>query len=272
MFVMVDGEIVENGEVPLPYTDQGLQRGDGCFEFVRLYDGAFFALDEHLDRLTKSADMLGLELPDRDTITGWFHIASKNAAPHDCGVRLLVTRREPDTKRVRCVLGVDELPAPRLWRMTVVNAPWQPAGATWELAGAKTLSYAPNMAAARLAQDRGYDDAVLISRSGVVLEAPRAALAWAIGGVLETPALTLGILDSITRRHVLLAASEIGIEVVEGQFHLDRMLAADEVLGLSSAKEVASIVAIDDNTYPEGPVTERLAKAFTDRVSSLIGL
>lgn len=270
MFVMVDGEITETGEVTIPYTDQGLQRGDGCFEFVRLYDGAFFALDEHLDRLAKSAEMLGLELPNRATISRWFHMASNHAAPNDCGVRILVTRREPDTNRARCVLGVDELPPARLWRMTVVEAPWQPAGASWELAGAKTLSYAPNMASARLALERGFDDAVLVSRSGIVLEAPRAAVAWAIGGVLETPALALGILDSITRRHVLLAAREVGIEVVEGQFHLDRMLAADEVMGMSSAKEVAPVVAVDDNTYPEGPITERLAKAFTDRVRGLM--
>lgn len=267
---MVDGEAVENGEVAVPYADQGLQRGDGCFEFVRLYDGVFFALDEHLDRLVRSADMLGLLLPDRDTLRAWFMAAASGhdqAAP--CGVRILVSRRGPDTDLVRCVLGVDELPGPRLWRMTAIAAPWQPAGAEWELAGAKTLSYAPNMAAARLATKRGFDDAVLVSQAGIVLEAPRAALAWVVGGVLETPSLSLGILDSITRRHVLLAAAEIGVDVMEGEFHLDRMLAASEIMGLSSAKEVAPVVQVDNSSYPAGPVTDQLAMAFAERVRRL---
>lgn len=267
---MVDGHVSNDGTFVTSYADQGLQRGDGCFEFVRLYGGRYFALDDHLDRLERSAASLQLRLPERRTLEEWFAMAAgQHDVPEPCGVRLVVSRRAPDTDQVRCVLGVDSLPPARQWTMTLVTAPWQPAGEAWELAGAKTLSYAPNMAAARVATDRGFDDAILVDRAGVVLEAPRAAIAWVIAGVVETPSLDLGILDSITRRHVILAAQEESITVVEGTFHADRMLTADEVMGMSTAKEVAPVVEIDHARYPPGEVTKALAEAFRSRVNRL---
>ena len=272
MFVMIDGDVV-TGPLPIPYSDQGLQRGDGCFEFVRLYGGRYFALAEHLDRLERSAAMLGLDLPPREVLNGWFADAAKAAlgsVGQDCGVRLLVSRSEPDSSQVRCILAIDLLPPPKSWRMTVMKAPWQPAGRPWELEGAKTLSYAPNMSSARLAGLDGFDDAILVDERGVVLECPRAAIAWVIGSVIETPGLELGILDSITRRHVLQAAREAGYRVIEGSFHVDRLRSATELMGLSSAKEVAPVIAVDEREYPEGPVTKELSRAFGERVSSFL--
>jgi branched-subunit amino acid aminotransferase/4-amino-4-deoxychorismate lyase len=267
MFVMIDGEMVEAESLTIPYLDQGLQRGDGVFEFVRMYDGRYFALDEHLDRLEISARVLDLDLPSRTQLVDWFDRMSQLEDERDpIGTRLLVSRRAPGTRSVRCVLGVDALPPPKDWAMTVMTAPWQPAGRPWPLAGAKTLSYAPNMAAARLAEADGFDDAILTSEDGIVLECPRAAIAWITGGVIETPGLDLGILDSITRRHFLIVARRLGYEILEESFHVDRLLSASEVIGLSSAKEVASVVAIDDRKYPAGPHAAALAHAFSEHV------
>jgi len=275
MDVMIDGRMVPEDALEIPYSDQGLQRGDGVFEFVRLYGGRYFALDEHLDRLANSARALDLDLPPRDQLIDWFQemagldeVQSRLNEP--IGTRLLVSRRTQGARSARCILGIDSLPESREWNMSILTAPWQPAGHHWALAGAKTLSYAPNMAAARYAEAEGFGDVILTTVGGIVLECPRAAVAWVMGGVIETPGLDLGILDSITRRHFLIVAKELGYEVVEGAFHIDRLLAASEVIGLSSAKEVAPVVTIDERQYGHGPHTRKLAAAFSAHVSACL--
>ncbi len=149
-----------------------------------------------------------------------------------------------------------------------VDAPWHPDGAASELTGAKTLSYGPNLAASLTAQHAGYDDALLIGRSGSVLEGPTYGVAWVADGVLETPTLDLGILASITREAMLEVAAAQGLSVVEDRFPLDRMLAADEAIALSTVKEIMPIGRVGDRQWDPGPVTSRLAEGFDELVAA----
>ena len=146
--------------------------------------------------------------------------------------------------------------------LAAVPAPWHAGGAAWELSGAKTLSYAPNMAATRAARRSGKSDALLVSNEGWVLEGPTFSVGWVHDGVLETPTLDLGILDSITRRVLLEEAEGRGVAVVEGTFDLDRLLGADEALAFSTVKEVTPVIEVDDRNYPIGEVSIKLAGAF----------
>ncbi len=75
-------------------------------------------------------------------------------------------------------------------------------------------------------------------------EGPTYSIAWVVDGVLETPGLDLSILDSITRRHVLAAAEREAIPLVVGTFSLERVLAADEVMALSTIKEVMVVTRV----------------------------
>jgi branched-subunit amino acid aminotransferase/4-amino-4-deoxychorismate lyase len=151
-------------------------------------------------------------------------------------------------------------------RLMPVPAPWHAAGIPWDLAGAKALSYAPNMAAGRHAREAGADDALLVTPDGVVLEGPTFSVAWVVGDVLETPRLDLGILDSITRRFVLDDARRLGIEVREGSWVLSRLEDASEAMAMSTIREVQPIEAVGEVAFDEGPVTKRLAEAFTERI------
>ena len=100
---------------------------------------------------------------------------------------------------------------------------------------------------------------------GLVLEGPTFSVAWVRDGVLETPALDLGILDSITRRVVLEGARGEGGRG-RGMFDLDRLLGADEALAFSTVKEVTPVTEVDDRNYPVGEVSIKLVEAFTARV------
>jgi branched-subunit amino acid aminotransferase/4-amino-4-deoxychorismate lyase len=273
MRVLIDGTPADPSTAAISVFDWGLQRGDGLFEVARSYGGRVFALDAHLDRLEAGADKLDLELPNRDDIGEW--IAAVGADGGDCFVRLIVTRggNIPGLDvPPRCIVMWEPMPEPNpAFRILPVDAPWHSGGVDWDLTGAKVISYAPNMSAWRRAKRRGFDDALLIAREGWVLEGPTWTIAWFLDGVLETPAMDLGILASVTRGEVLETAADLGMTVAEGHWKLDRLLAADEVVALSTLKEVAPVVAVGPNEFVPGQATGTLAAAFSDRVAAALG-
>jgi 4-amino-4-deoxychorismate lyase len=269
--VLIDGKPVDAGAASIPVFDALVLRGDGCFEAIRAYRGVPFQLEAHLARLEVSASMLEVPLPS--DIAGWVRTIAEEGG--DCIVRVLVSRGgdvdSPEGPTRVIVLSMPVPPQPEEPSLAIVPAPWHSAGASWDLMGAKTLSYAPNMAAVRAARRRGFDDAVLVDRDGVVLEGPTFSVAWMWDGVLETPALDLGILDSITRRVLIEEAKVVGVDVVEGRWATDRLLAADEALAFSTVREVSAVRRIEDRRYPSGPVVTGLVEAFATRVRGEVG-
>jgi branched-chain amino acid aminotransferase len=264
----INGEPID-GKIPV--TDSSVLRGDACFEVLKAYGGKVFGLEEHLDRLEFSARALGIPLPDREEISSW--VSRSAAEVGDCAVRVVVTRGGS-------VPGVDDPPRvivfshtwPRPGNTTTllpVTAPWHAVGAPWDLAGAKVTSYAPNVSATRRAQSGGFGDALLIGTGGQMLEGPTFAVAWVVDGRLETATLELGILDSITRRVVLDSARDMGVEVVEGIWKLERLDEASEALAMSTIREVQGVTAIGDRSFEPGPVTSRLADAYEELTRSL---
>jgi branched-chain amino acid aminotransferase len=122
------------------------------------------------------------------------------------------------------------------------------------------------MAATRHAVAKGFGDALLTTVDGVMLEGPTFSVAWVVDGVVETPSLELGILDSITRRVLLDLASEFGLAVVESTWALDRLDDADEVIALSTIREIQPVARVGDRRFGEGPITADLARLFYQKV------
>ncbi|MGH8870733.1 MAG: aminotransferase class IV [Acidimicrobiia bacterium] len=263
--VLING-VETSGTVPV--TDSSVLRGDGCFEVLKTYGGRPFALDEHLDRLSRSAKALEIPLPGRHELGQWITDVARSCG--DCAVRVVVTRGSAvpgDTAEPLVIVFAHP------WSRAVgpatlfpVPAPWHAAGVDWDLAGTKVLSYAPNMAATRHAVARGFGDALLTTVEGVMLEGPTFSVAWVVEGVLETPTLELGILDSITRRVMFELASDLGLDVVEGAWALDRLDDADEVMALSTVREIQPVAEVGERRYREGPITADLARLFYQRV------
>ena len=117
------------------------------------------------------------------------------------------------------------------------------------LTGVKSISYAANMQATRIAESRGAEEAILVRPDGVVLEAPTSAVFWVSAeGGLRTPAIDTGILESITRARV---ARELHVE--EGDWPLSDLLGAHEAFLASTTREVQAISEIDGRALPESP-------------------
>ena len=272
MQVFIDGVRVDPAEATISVFDLGLVRGLGVFEATKAYRGVPFALEAHLDRLARSAAANATPLADRADLERWSRDAA--AASGDCILRLIATPGGTDSTLAppRTIILAEPVPdLPDHFRLATVSAPWHPAGADWGLAGAKTLSYGPNMHATATARAAGFDDALLVDRAGVVLEGPTASVGWVRDGVVHFPSFDLGVLASITR----LVAEELlagaGIEVVTGRFDLGELLAADEVVVLSTVKEVAPVVAVDAQDFAVGPLSAELADLFARRVVAETG-
>jgi len=270
MRVMIDGHPVDPQQAAISVFDWGLLRGDGIFEAVRSYGGRLFQLDAHLSRLRRSAALMQLDLPDPSQIARWARAVGEDG--QDCSVRILVTRggSEPDIDSPSRVVVLWEPVADESAAVSVrpTAAPWQSGGIPWELMGAKTLSYAPNMSAWRVARAEGFNDALLVCRDGYVLEGPTFSIGWVVDGIVETPSLDLGILASITRMVTLQEAAGLGLTVDEGRFTLDRVLGADEVFALSTLKEVKPVDRVGTTTFEAGPITGKLAAAYRARVEA----
>lgn len=239
----------------IPATDDGLLRGDGVFEVIRLYDGLPFAFEEHLQRLERSAGnlRLPLDLEAVRTDAGRLLVHAGSGPDHEL-LRIVITRGG------RRLLLTEPLPPAReQLRLGIVT--YSP---TLVLDGVKSLSYAANMLASRLARERGFDEALLVTPDGRVLEAPTSSVFWVKGERVLTPPLDDHILASITRRLVIEESAAI-----EQACSLQEILAADEVFLASTTREVQPVWCLEDQSFPApGPVSVRLAAAVADRIRS----
>jgi branched-chain amino acid aminotransferase len=252
MLASLDGTIGPADELRIPVTDEGLLRGDGAFEVIRLYGGRPFALSDHFDRLRRSCAGLRLDA-DHDALPGELDALLEASGPVDGLLRVVVTR---GGRRIAIVEPLPQRP-PVSRVATITFAPGR------ILDGLKTLSYAGNMLAGRLAKERGFDEALLVTPHGRVLEGPTWTFFWVAGGVLCTPPLEEHILASITRARLLEEC-----EVSERPCTLDDVRAAEEAFIASTVRELMPIAAVDEIELPAapGPVTLDAHARFQRRV------
>jgi branched-chain amino acid aminotransferase len=262
MLGILDGTVLPAEEVRIPATDEGLLRGDGVFEVVRLYDGRPFALDDHLARMERSAANLLLPI-DVDAVRADVAALLEAGRPGDAVLRVLVTRAG---RRIGFIEPLPALPD-TLALKTVVYSP------TRILDGVKSLSYGANMLATRLAERAGADEALLVTPHGRVLEAPTSSFLCSLDGrTIVTPPLSDHILDSITRRRLLASC-----EIEERPIAADELADVQEAFLASTVREVLPVHEIDGRALPVvgGPLSsdadERVRAAIAQELGAAAG-
>lgn len=247
----VDGKITPTAEATIGLKDDGLYRGDGAFEVIRLYGGKPFALVDHLDRLQRSVAAIELEF-DRGALEREIEALLAEAGPVEGQLRLIVTRGG------RRIAATEPIP-PHGDTVSLATVTYCP---TVILNGVKSLSYAANMQATRIAKGQGADEAVLIRPDGTVLEPPTSSVFWVSPeGELRTPALTDGVLESITRDRLIKA-----LHVEEGSFHINDLHEASEAFLASTTREIQAVSAVDGRNFDAapGPRTREAQDAFAE--------
>lgn len=290
-----DGRLADSSKPQLMATDQGATRGDGVFESLLAVGGQPRKLQAHLDRLAGSARLLELDIPAQDAwrraiataISEYRGQSGAGAAADDeLVVKLLVTRGTEGGSPTCWVQASATSPAGRRQRETGVDVILLDRGydsevgerAPWLLLGAKTLSYAVNMAALRYAHAHGADDVIFTSADGRVLEGPTSTVLLAhletsddgAGGVrttrrLITPQLDSGILPGTSQGALFTAAKAAGWELGYGPLEPRDLFDADAVWLISSIRLLAPVNHIDGKEIG----TPDLRRQLTDELNAL---
>lgn len=252
--------VVDPSEPVLRADDEALLRGRAAFETVRVYAGTSFRLSEHLERLGRSAERIGLPSVNTLAFEELARQAIDAAGVADAVLRLVWT---PTPLAVALVSALpdhhDEL---RERGQRLISLRGVRADEPWLLPGVKSTSYAVNMAAEAEARRRGADDAVFVDADAVVLEGPTTNIWWRRGRTLLTPSLELGILAGVTRAAVIELAAELEYEVDEGVHRLAELAAAEEAFTSSSVREVMPVVELDGAPLGRGPAADELQAAL----------
>src|SRR3954454_725533 len=275
--VTLDGELHDPAAPLLHADDLAVVRGDGIFESLLVRDGRPCLLEAHLGRLTQSARMTDLPPPD---LPRWRAAAATAASTWtaqggDEGVmRLIYSRGRESGSAPTAFVLVGPLPArvaavrrDGLAAMTLARG--LPSDGTadmpWLLAGAKTLSYAVNMAALRHAERHGAGDVIFVSSDGYILEGPRSTVVIATGSENGTPALLTPppwypILRGATQQVLFEVARNKGYDCDYRSLRPADLLAAQGVWLVSSITLAARVHTLDGRLLQSAPLADEIAE------------
>jgi 4-amino-4-deoxychorismate lyase len=260
--------VVPADEPVLTAFDQGLGRGDGVFESVAVLGGDTPHLKPHLARMAGSAALLQLADPGPAV---WSALVDAVLADWPADVegvcRLFLTRGLGEGLPPTALALLSPVPAEvvrqRTEGVSVVSLGLGMAAdfrgqAPWLLGGAKTLSYAVNMAALRHAHSIGADDVVFTSSDGQLLEGPTSTVVWAAGGTLHTPPLETGILPGTTVARLFARAEDDGWPTATTPGTVADLHAADAVWLLSGVRLAAVVHTLDGVPRGDAGLTARV--------------
>lgn len=281
--VWIDGEARAPAEAQVSVFDRGFLYGDSVFEALRTYGGKPFALDEHMQRLARSASRVLIPMPlDPAAFADEVRTAIAQTGLGESYLRILLTRGSgralgldpalaQGPRRVIFVLPLS-VPSDSLYEEGIAAVTYRTRrvvdGTSAE--GAKVGNYLVSVLAVREAQSRGADEALFVDPLERVLEGATSNVFGVSGNVLVTPPEELGILAGITRAHLLSLAPSLGLQVEVRAIHVGELRGFDELFISSSIRELLPVVRVDEARVGDGrpgPVAARLLAAFRRRAA-----
>jgi branched-chain amino acid aminotransferase len=275
--VYIDGEYYPKSQAKVSVYDHGLLYGDGVFEGIRAYNGIVFKLNEHIDRLYRSAHALRLTIPltKEEMTTIVLETLRKNSL-RDAYIRLVVTRGIGD-------LGLDprKCPKPTVIIITdtisIMSSEAKEEGITTMIAWVrrnsvdsttheiKSLNYLNSVIAKMEATANGVDEAICLDKNGLISEGVGENLFIVKDGKLITPPSSSGALAGITAKFTINLAKSLGYEVAETNLTPFQLFTADEAFFTGTAAEVVPIREVNKRQIGSGspgPITKKLMAAF----------
>jgi len=260
VLVMLDGTLADADAPLIRVDDLGLMRGDGVFETVLVADGKPRELGPHLDRLARSAAMLGLPVPDRAAWERCVALVLANWPGGEMALKLVYTRGPEfgDGSPTGFALGMPISPKVLAARAGGVAAVTLERGydpsiverAPWLLLGAKSLSYAVNMAALRHAESVGAAEVIFVAADESVLEGPTSTVVVVSGRTLRTTPPSSGILRGTTQGALFRAAEHAGWATKVEPLTLDELRTADALFLASSVRKLTRVHTLDGVVLP----------------------
>lgn len=279
VWIYLNDRFVKAEQALVSVFDHGFLYGDGVYETIRSYGDKIFMRDQHLARLRRSADAIGLTIPVLDWPSLLHESMERNAvgnARADAYIRITISRGTGD-------IGLDPALCPKP-TVVIITKPLKPppperyrtgvslvvAKTTRNLPSAldpqiKATNFLNNIQAKREAIAVGAFDSVLLNWEGHVTECTVSNLFFVQAGRLCTPALSCGILEGITRGIILTLAREAGIPVNEDRFTIESLASAEECFLSNTTMEVMPATQLNGRPIGSGkpgPLTDRLHQIF----------
>lgn len=282
--VYIDGAVYNPEDAFVSVFDRGFLYGDSVYEVMRTSRGRPVDFEPHIDRLYRSAGLLGLQVPERTRITGAVHTTLADAGNPDSYIRIVVTRGSgeigldvalADHPTLIVIVKPLHLLPDSAYRdglaLRIVGVQRTPKRAVDP--AAKSGNYLNNIMALREARGYGADEALMCDSQGRVAEGSTSNLFVVRAGAITTPGLDVDLLQGITRARVVSLAEGAGIAVREGRLLPAQVRSADEVFITSSIRGVVPVRRVDDvelDPVP-GPVTARIMALYGDYLTTVAG-
>jgi D-alanine transaminase len=269
----INGLFMTLADAVVPIEDRGYQFADGVYEVIVAHGGKPFLLDDHLKRLQRSADGIGLNL-DCSTLGLRETIQSGIArcGYEDVMIYLQITRGVASREHAyggemtpnvvltfkRKPIYDPQLRADGIDLVTVADT-------RWAHCSIKSIALLANIMIKNAAKQRGFFDAIIKTPADEILETSCANVFIVRGGKLLTPVADTRILHGITRGHLLNVAREEQIPCEECSISVGEMFSADEVFITSSSIDILPVRRVDNQTIGDGkpgPMGQRLLASF----------
>ena len=280
--IYFNGRLLPERSAHLSCLDRGFTLGDGVFDTSRAVHDTVFRLEEHLDRLQRSASAIGLTVPVSAEELGnavYSLLAANRLA--DALIRITLSRGVPEERG----LLPPPSPCPSLAIQTVPFGGYPQERYAKGFSGAlvamrrneasplsyiKSCNYLDSVLARMQAHDRGADEALLLNTAGWLACGASSNLFLVSEGSLITPSLDCGVLDGVTRRTVLELAAALGLSSTERPMVPEELDLAEEAFVTNTAVGVMPLVAVDGRAIGRGeagPIARRLHSAYTELLS-----
>lgn len=271
--IVHNGRVTEYSLTGLSPLSGGVVHGYGVFTTLRVYRGKPFLFDEHWRRLEENASRIELPLAwSKDAVLdGLLELIAANRLSEGKarvsliqGENLYWRTRDPKEETDLLIFTAPLLKADYT-EISMTISPYR-INSTSPLAGIKSLNYLQPLLTVREAEARGFEEAVVLNERAEVVGAGLANLFWVRGGVLYTPIPSTGCLPGVTRNFVIKLARRLKLQVVEGAFHSEQILGAEEVFLTSSTRELTGVAAVNHHQFHSRPhsIFEKLLRAFKE--------
>lgn len=252
--------------------DLGLTVGLGVFETMAAYDGRIFAYGKHYARLVQSAEIIGIDVPDRGLI--------------EAAITEVVMANHLDNGRARVRLtltgGVNPLHGGGKAGAVIITAveteiadgdrvarlAWVPHVLNERAAtsGVKSISYVEQLLALRYARQMGADEALMVNTRACLAEGSMSNVFLVKQGVVRTPSLASGCLPGVTRQLVIALCNELDVAVEQCELTREDVDGADEIFLTSSLREIQGACLLGAGAPVVGDVTRELGRAYRQLV------
>ena len=282
--IYLDGKWVAKEEAKISVFDHGVLYGDGVFEGIRAYDGVVFKLDEHMERLYRSARLISLTIPkSKDDMAAIVNEAIKINNLENAYIRLIVTRGIGDlgldprvcgTPSIVVIADQVALFPERCYKegleAVFVNTRRNVASALDPTI--KSLNYLNNILAKIEANEKGVPEGIMLNTDGYVAECTGDNVFFVKGDTVVTPPVVADVLEGITRAAVMdIIRTKTKYRIKEILFTPNEIFEADEVFFTGTAAEVIPVTRIDSRPIGKGtpgPVTLDLIGYFRELTKS----